>query len=302
MRFKKIIIIIIFGFLCTMLPGCKTINENKKEFNIIVPEGMPYIAIGNLIGEKNITINNVSGSTALKAAFTSNDYDIIIAPFNLGVQLYNGNKSTYKIDSIIGLNNLYLISQENIEFNDIKDVLNFEQSILAFGEGSIPDIVLKKVLELNNIDKQIEYMNSVNDVMPYFVQKKYDFVLSSEPVLTIMKHNKNLKFNSLNLQNYISTKILQVAVFVKDGVDINEIDEVLEKIKSNIESMNNNYEQYANNLVLKNDYFSEMGYDVLVECEKNGNIQYIKAKDFKSEIESFLTLINYKLPDEKFYR
>ena len=73
----------------------------EEEVKIIVPQGNPFIAVGNLIGEENITIESVNGAAGVKAGLVGNDYDIVIAPLNLGAQLYVGGKSKYVLDSIL---------------------------------------------------------------------------------------------------------------------------------------------------------------------------------------------------------
>lgn len=297
---KKInnFILLFLAILLITSTGCI-----KKEIRVIVPEGMPYIAIGGLEGKMKVKIDRVSGSAALKAAFVANDYDIIVAPFNLGVQLYNAKQSTYTVDSIIGLNNLYVISQPNLDLLTLSDITQTDKPLLAFGQGNTPDLALQAALKSQNVQKEIEYMNTVNEVMPFFTSKKYDFVLSAEPVLTIMKFNQNLLFNSLNLQDYVDAPIIQVAIFANDNENKKDrITEVLIQIKTNINDMYDDPYTYARNLVKKNDYFANIGEKVLIECVKNSNIRYRKATNYRIEINQYLNMIGYEIPNDFIYR
>lgn len=298
--FKKINNCILLFLIILLITSTGCI---KKEIRVIVPEGMPYIAIGGLEGKIKIKIDRVSGSAALKAAFVANDYDIIVAPFNLGVQLYNAKQSQYTVDSIIGLNNLYVISQSNFNLLTLSDITQTEKPLLAFGQGNTPDLALQAALKSQNVHKEIEYMNTVNEVMPFFVSKKYDFALSAEPILTIMRFNQNLLFNSLNLQDYVEAPIIQVAVFANANENKKDrITEVLVQIKQNINDMYENPNSYAKKLVKTNDYFANIGEKVLTECVKNSNIRYRKATNYRIEINQYLNMIGYEIPNDFIYR
>lgn len=291
--------LLLIMILFMVVSGCK----KEAEIKIIVPEGMPYIAIGGMIGKKNVTVDVVSGSSALKAAFVSKEYDIIVAPFNLGVQLYNKKQSSYKVDGIIGLNNLYIISQPEFELKTLADIKKSDKPLLAFGQGSTPAIMLNEVLALNGIQHEVEYMNSVNDVMPFFVSKNYDVVLTSEPILTIMKKNKGLEFNSINLQKYIDIPIIQVAVFANgDEARNSRLTKVLTQVRECVAENTKDPLKYAEELVDKDDYFAEIGSKTLSECSQNGNIKFIKATNYRIEINKYLTTIGYETPDDFFYR
>lgn len=297
---KKINCFILTLLMLFFLPvaGCA-----KEEIKIIVPDGMPYIAIGNMIGKRGVTIDNVSGAAALKAAFVSNEYDIVIAPFNLGAQLYNTKKSTFKIDAVIGLNNLHIIAQPEFSLTTIADITKSTKPLLAFGQGSTPEIILNEVFKTNNIEKEVTYLNSVNDVMPFFVSKQYDVVLSSEPVLTIMRMNKGLEFNSISLQNYLEIPIIQVAVFASSNeAKQDRITEVLLQIRKCVETLVESPTIYAEDLAEKGDYFAEIGAKTLKECEMKGNIKFIKATNYRVEINKYLTMLGYDIPDDFFYR
>lgn len=291
--------LILIMILFMIVSGC----NKEAEIKIIVPEGMPYIAVGGMIGKKKVKVDAVSGSSALKAAFVSDEYDIIVAPFNLGVQLYNNKQSSYKVDGIIGLNNLFIISQPEFELKTLADIEKSSKPLLAFGQGSTPEIVLNKALELKEVQHEVEYMNSVNDVMPFFVSKNYDVVLSSEPILTIMKNNKGLKFNSINLQNFIDVPIIQVAIFAKgDEARDSRLTKVLAQVRECVEETTENPSDYAEKLIKKDDYFEEIGFKTIRDCGLNGNIQFIKATDYRIEISKYLTMIGYETPDDFFYR
>ena len=207
---KKIIYLVFIMFL-VLLTGCGSASV-KEEVKIIVPQGNPFIAVGNLVGEENIKIESVNGAAGVKAALVAGESDVVIAPLNLGTQLYNAVNSKYKLDSVIALGNTYIISKKAVALNSIKDLEG--KTILAYSKGGTPDIVLQYVLKENGVNATIEYQASLTEVVPFFVQGKYDYILAAEPVITNLQVNKKLELNVLNLQDYTDKTILQAAIFV----------------------------------------------------------------------------------------
>lgn len=296
---KKRLYYLLLILLVTMLCGCgKTVVT--EEINIIVPQGNPFIAVGNLIGEENIKIENVNGAAGVKAALTGNKYDIVIAPLNLGVQLYNNGNSKYKLNSVIALGNTYIISKKTVQLNSINDLEG--KTILAYSQGGTPDIILQQILKENGVNTVIEYQPSLTEVVPFFVQGKYDYVLAAEPVITNLIVNKKIDLNILNLQKFTDTTIMQAAIFVNpDSEKKDSIEAVIKKIEKNIEIMNENPQSYAEEIIEKNVYFGDLGVDILSKSIPNSNLKYLNAKKNKGLIEEYLKMIGYKIPDENFY-
>lgn len=307
---KKILLNLLIVLALLFIVGCNN-NENgnergeselivNEEISIAVPMGAPYIAIGNLLGTKNIKIDGVNGVEGVKAAFTGGNYDIVIGPLNLGTNLYNAGKSKYKLEAAIALANLFIISNKSVSLNNIKDLEG--KTILAYGKGGTPEAILQYVLEQNNISATIEYQNSVNDVVPFFLQGQYDYVLSSEPVISNIKINKNIDINILDLQDYTTNTIIQVALFVNpNSSKVESIETVIELIQKNIKEMNSDTSKYVDEIIKKDIYFSDLGANILNVSIPNMGLSYLDASDNKSDIEKYLEMIAYTLPNEEFY-
>lgn len=301
---KKIKFLLLL-FLALMLVGCKKqtsdISDLEEEISITVPQGTPFIAVGNLMGSNNLTIEPVSGAAGVKTALIEGKSDIVIAPLNLGAQLYNKGNSKYELSAVIGFGNTYVISKKNIQLSSIQDLNG--KKILAYSQGGTPDIVLQYVLNQNNVSAEIEYMGSVSEVVPFLIQGTYDYVLAAEPVITNIKENKKVELNILNLQDYIDEKIMQAGIFVNPASEKQEsIDIVLNSIEKNIKNMNENVEEYAKELINKHVYFSDLTENILVKSIPNSNLGYMNALENKAEVEKYLNMINYELPKEEFYR
>jgi len=295
---KKIIYVIIMMFI-VFLVGCSNATV-EEEVQIIVPQGNPYIAVGNLVGEENIKIESVNGAEGVKAALVANNSDIVIAPLNLGVQLYNNGNSKYVLDSVIALGNTYIISKKGVSLTSLKDLEG--KTILAYSKGGTPDVVLQYVLAENNVNVEIEYQKSITEVVPFFIQGNYDYVLAAEPVITNLQVNKKIELNILNLQDYTEKTIMQAAIFVNPNSEKQaSIKAVIQKIEKNINDMNKDASEYAQKIITKDVYFSDLGVDILSKSIPNSNLDFVNAKKNKAMVEDYLTMIGLKLPNEEFY-
>jgi len=298
--FKNLLKVFMLVFAFVALIGCGEVKV-EEEVKIIVPQGNPFIAVGNLVGEENINIESVNGAAGVKAGLVGGEYDIVIAPLNLGAQLYNAGQSKYVLDSVIALGNTYIISNKDTKLDSISDLQ--DKTILAYSQGGTPDIILQYALKQNNVTAVIEYQPSLAEVVPFFVQGKYDYILAAEPVITNLKVNKNKELNIINIQDVVDSTIMQAAIFVNPNSEKQDsIDAVISKIKDNIKEMNKDPEGYANSIIEKDVYFKDLGANIMTQSIPNSNLDFVKAKDNKAKVESYLTMIGYKLPDEAFYR
>ena len=299
---KKLFLMLFIMIAALVLVGCVDPEKGvTEEVKIITPQGNPFIAVGNLIGEENIKIDSVNGAAGVKQALVAGEYDIVIAPLNLGAQLYAKNQSKYVLNSVIALGNTYIVSKEGTKLDSLNDLEG--KTILAYSQGGTPDIVLQYVLNANNVNVTIEYQPSITEVVPFFVQGQYDYILAAEPVITNLQVKKGIKLNILDLQDYTDKTIMQAAVFViPNSTKQSSIKAVVAKIEENIKAMNNNPTEYANSIIGKDVYFSDLGADIIAASLPNANLNFLKASSDKAKIEAYLTMIGYELPNEGFYQ
>jgi NitT/TauT family transport system substrate-binding protein len=299
---KMITMILMFLILC----GC---NGKQTEVKILIPDGIPTIALGGLFDEANIKADVVAGADLLSSELLQNNYDLIVAPITLGATLYLKGKTSYRLDSIITFGNTYLVSEKKLD--SLQDLEG--KTIGAYGLNNIPDMILQLALEKANVQAQIEYENSVNDVVSNrFVNKALDYILCAEPVLTNLEVKKQYHLNIINLQDVLKDEITfipQAAIFVKDGVK----QSILNKIKNNIENLNANPDSYVKKLMTldqdKYPTFNKLGEDIITRSIPRSNIGFVKASDNQEDINKFFTLLNNynpnlfnnQMPDEGFY-
>ena len=84
---KKISLFIISILAAILMVSCTTNTEKVK---VLVPTGTPSLGVSYALDkEEYIEEEIVSGSDPLIAGFTNAEYDIIVAPVNLGAKFYN---------------------------------------------------------------------------------------------------------------------------------------------------------------------------------------------------------------------
>lgn len=296
---KKIVVII----MIFMLAGCSAKSSEKIE--VILPNGTPYIALGAV---DSINVTNVNGPDLLSAAFVNTDktYDMIVAPLNLGAKLYITGASNYELAAVITSNNNYIVSR-----NQMDSVSDLEgKTIMAYGENKTPGIALEKTLDDNNVNVTIDYKGSVMDIVPFFVADNAstpEYILMAEPVLSNLSLQFGLEdLHVLDLSDELDLDILQAGIFVKPNI---EYDSVLKDIKDNITYLNDNVTNYANELITKDDYFVNLGVELLIESIPKCSIVYMDAKINKTAIENYFNvlndyntnLLNGVVPNEGFY-
>lgn len=285
---KKNIFIIIMIFVLAVAISC----TKEEKVKVLLPGGTPLLAVGGILDDKRFEFTVVNGQDPLLAGFKEGKHDIIIAPLNLGAKLYIANISSYKLDSIITSNNTYLVSTK--EINGIKDIEG--KKVLAYGNGSTPSLVLNSAISLNNISANIEYRNSVSDVMGELLSGKneFEYFLSDEPNISKVKASSETKYYTYDLSTAVEASIvIHASLFVNDKVDSS----TLNVIKENINKMNSKPEEYSNSIVNKNEYFKNLGVEVIKMAIPNANITYKKASESIDEINEYYNLLNKYLPN-----
>lgn len=306
-------------FTCLSLILCVLIisscgKKNDKEVKIMLPSGAPTLGFVKMwydeekINNYKLVFESKSGADPLTAAITSKSHEIVVAPTNLGANLYAKNKS-YIYAATITFGNLYLVSREEITLDILEG-----KTINAFGENSTPDIILKQVIGERNVE--ITYDNSVNDVVGKFIAGNVDIALLAEPVLSNAKAKIKIDLYIIDLQAEYK-KLTNQESYPQAGIFINKefaeknkefVSAFLEKVKESVEFVNSEKElvsDYYKKLELLPDFAKE----ILIDSISGSNINYVDSKNSKPLIETYFSiimefnpnLIGGKLPDDDFY-
>lgn len=308
---KKILLVLIMMFVSVFAFGCK----EKEDPYLLVPEGIPLVAIGGVVKEFNVT--TTPGPQVLQSELIQDNYDVIIAPVTLGAQLSIKSNLNYKIAGLITFNNMYIISKKAVKLDNISDLNG--KTIYAYGQGQPSDIMFKYALDKFGVSATVEYADSVSTVVSsYFMSGNADYALVAEPYLS--KIQEKMELNVIDVASLLNSLseggvsfIPQAAIYVYKDLSKSETKKILRKIEENINNLKNDSTKYTS-LLLEQDktlypLFTNLGENVLKGACANAGIDYLKAYDNKAKLEEFFNIVNKananifnnKLPEDDFY-
>ncbi|MDD2592051.1 MAG: hypothetical protein PHP11_03985, partial [Erysipelotrichaceae bacterium] len=173
---KRLIVFV----LVLILVGCsnQTVVDEAKALSVLAPKGAPGLSVvgyADTYGDEKITL--VDGTDVISAALLNPipEYDVIIAPINLGA-LTITKGSDYRLLGVITWGNLYLVGNTKL--------VDSELPLAMFGEGAVPQKVVENAIDLSTLNKDIQYFNSVADVQVALLTEKAAYGLLAEPLLT----------------------------------------------------------------------------------------------------------------------
>lgn len=273
-------------FVC----GCSAKTPAKTDYQVLCPSGAPTLAFLSSYEEinENGHFEVTNGTDQLVAELTKADsqYDIIVAPVNLGMKLISAGKSEYELNGIITWGNLYLVGT--------KDALSGEGELLLFGEGAVPG----KIFETSQIETTLTptYMGEASLVSAALISGQANAGLLAEPLvsatiakakeqgveLSVLVDMQEAYAKSQGSEDY---GYPQAAIFVKNGMDISNL---TDQIKTFTEG----------DMAKTGDYLEAIGTDtlglpaapmVLKSLEKQ-NVHYQPASEVKEQLIAFLKL------------
>lgn len=308
---KKLLFPLIF--VLTLI-SCNKKENNQDYLSIAVPAGAPSLSVLDLMYDNEYSIDVLNDSAVIKSSFLNESYDMIVAPANLGAQVYNANKNYYMLAGLT-FGNLYLVSKT--KFNTISDLSSF--NFISFGKGTITDLVSSYVLNKNNLTLSTSYLSSTSDTKTGFISStnENEVYLIADPIYSQVK--SNFKTNSKSFYSISLTEewnkctntqgFLQAALFVKKKTYLEKeelVNNYVDKIKESITNLNNESNISITNQKIKDlniFYFSD---EVMIDAIKGSNIRYLSGLESKEIFEKTystnLSLIGGKLPDEEFYK
>ena len=281
----------------------------KDEIKVLAPSGTPALALANFEAEHQGSLT-VGGADLLLPNFISEkqEYDFIVAPLTVGLTTYN-KVSYYKYYRSIVWGNFYIISKTVSSLEDLSN-----NKILAFQKNNTPDIILRTILDSNNIENcSIDYTSDVADAVAQFTSNKVDTIVIAEPSLSQLK-SKGLKFNIIDMQEEYKkitgkSSYPQAALFVSENYIENYNLDILDDFKNTINDSNIDIETTANNAKNNISTFSTFSIDVLKSAIPNSNIKVEddintdkEAINFYLDLLKDLNLNTYgEDPKEDFY-
>lgn len=296
---KKVFMVMLVMSMLMFITGCK-----NDQITMIVPAGGPQYAQLYMQDNKNYDVSIVEGADPLVAAFGSETYDVIFAPTNLGAKLYT-SKPTYQLIASVSWGSFYLASATAFDLNQVS-----LSEIIAFGQNQTPDAILQYVLEGNNIESNITYLDSLSSSISEFVLDSSKIYLLSEPGLSVL--NQTYEIHTIDLQAAYATLsdtigYPQASVFVNKNLSDQEINQIKADLESSIDHLELRLEE-SFNLAIKLDI--NVNFDVFEAFVPRLNIRYVDAINAKADIIEYLELlkafnpnfVGVNLPDDSFYR
>ncbi len=307
---KKILTVFIMLIAFISLSSC--LVDEKEKVTIIAPSGTPTLGIADALynSDVNVEYKVVSGPDALVGAFTNHNYDIIVAPVNLGSIWYNKlNNFEYVFYQTIVGGCFYLVTSEDIvSFTDIDG-----KTITVFGKNSTPDVIVKSLIQHYNLNVEINYVNDVSEANAMLVSGKSSIIVSAEP--SISKFNASGKFKTIDLQaewkkmSGSDYAIPQAGIFVKkDKVNNVFVKQVLNDMKQSLALAKTDPNKLATSAVEVDGALNKIGVPTLVKAIPNAN--FISTPYVKEEVEFYFNKlielglapqVGGKLPGEDFY-
>lgn len=149
---KKLLTFCVALILCVFtgfsFAGC---GEDEININIYMPDGAPALAMAKLMYDDNDfgedVDYNVVASSNISNYILQKKADVAILPINMASKIL-GDGENYKVVATVTNGNLYIVSNKDI--STLADLNN--EVIGVIGEGLVPDLTLKALLDDNDID------------------------------------------------------------------------------------------------------------------------------------------------------
>ncbi len=303
-----------------LIAGCSSNGESyhdfdhaKQEFTtdlkILSPSGAPALALLSLFEENEDRITVVEGADVLQASFVSpeHEYDVIVAPTNLGVKLALSGKSDYRLAAVVTWGNLYVLAEN-------ESVLENESiRFAAFGEQAVPGLVFESVKDQLHLD-EVNYYSAVTEAQAALLSKNADAALIAEPAATAtIAKAKEMGMNlqiTADIQALWETKTgshgyPQAAVFVLETQENSQsINELLAEIESSMKTCANEVNDGTDeNLIALIDAagaetLGVPNAQVVAKSYSKMGLNYRAASDCEQELTDFLSLFGITYDSE----
>ncbi|MCI9977654.1 ABC transporter substrate-binding protein [Clostridioides difficile] len=325
-KYISIILLVVFGV--TFLVGCSSEQSKSpkkelsvvKEVKVVVPDGLPAVAIAKLANENpeikegyETEYSIEKTPEAISTRVMKKDVDIAIVPSNMAAIAYN-KTSSYNIVGTVGMGSLYLVSTENIK--DYSDLLGKE--VGCTGKGLTPDITMKSILlqkGISSSDIKFNYVNSASELVPLLATGKITTGIVPEPALSaLMSKNPDIKIiKSLNdswkemsssKEGYPQSTLIVKSEFLRDNKDF--IDSFVGQLSNSIDWANKNPEElgaYSEKIKISTES------KIIGKALERANLKYIPVKDMLEDYKNYYDkladfddkTLGGKVPDEAIY-
>ncbi len=276
----------------------KTEDRTAESVKVLVPTGAP--ALGMLFGtldNPDVELDYTEGTDLVTAelAKTDGDYDVIVAPVNLGLKAYSASR-TYQCAGVLTWGNLYMVGTQ-------EDVLSGpEKEVALFGENAIPGMVYNAV-EAASVQAQPVWYPSVAEASQSLLSGQSQAALLAEPAASAaMAKNSNLKILADLQELWYAQKgtdqkgYPQAALFVKDSVSDAFLSGVQEALSA-VDPETGSAEMVQEIEAAGPDAIGVPSPEVAVKSWTRQNIHYVPVSQAADDMEVFLGQLGMKIPE-----
>lgn len=148
----------------------------SPNLKILAPGGAPALSqIGAIEAGYDVEITDGPDKLQAELINANSEYDVIVAPTNLGVKLASAGKSEYKLLDVVTWGNLYLVGPADTDLETT--------NIAGFGEQAVTGLVFKAIYpEL--ADKVNWGYASVTEAQAALLSDQAEVAILAEPVAT----------------------------------------------------------------------------------------------------------------------
>ncbi len=294
MKFTLLLVVLL------TLVGCESGGE---DVSVIMPSGAPSLAHIDIeydLYSRGITPQNdvVFGGDPLLSAFQNESHDVIIGPFNLGVNMIERGQSPYLLAAVITWGNLYFVSEHPLTGLDALS----GQDIILFGEGSMPDLTIQALFNETQFDQEpnIQYVESM-DMAVAKIQSGEDVIaLTAEPRTSVLL-NVNPELHVLDVQSVWENTFdtvggyPQAAVFVHENLDVMHVESYLNQLEQSISFVNEHPDSAAAYADVLEGY--PFPSHVLETAIPGSHMRYVTALEARAAVEAYVEKILTTNPD-----
>ncbi|MDO4663721.1 MAG: hypothetical protein Q4A59_02455 [Erysipelotrichaceae bacterium] len=284
---------------CSSAPAASSTQTSStavsEPVKVLAPTGAPALAtlgLGDLA-----EVDYVDGQDLLVSELskTDSEYDLIVAPINLGVKTWKESQS-YQLDSVLTWGNLYIASQDE-NWNEAG------KTIAVFGEKAVPGMVFNSLYP--DVQATVEYYPSVVEASAALLSQKADSALLAQPAAAgaLAKGKESGMELSLvsDLQALWSEShesehkgYPQAALFVKkDQAD--QYEAALDAMRTYLDSATP--ETIEADVEAKVDQLGVPNAKIASATWEQQNLHMVKASEVETEIADFLSLFGIEIPE-----
>lgn len=293
---KKVLSIVLIAVF--LLTGCAK-KVDKYALKILVPTGAPAVATLPLSSAGyNVAYESTPANLQAALINPSPEYDLVIAPVNVGVKLIQAGKTDYLLHSIVTWGNLYVMESSKA------DAVN---GLAVFGENAVPGLVYEAIKDQLNLDVPVTYYPAVSDAQTALLtgQAKYALLASPLTAASISKA-QSLGFTITqyaDVQTLWKTKYNvdsypQAGLFVSKAAYTDHATLIDENIATMSTYVKNHSTLKADIDAIGAQTLGVPSSDLIVSAWDTLNINVTPAKDHTAELTAFLKIFNIQYQED----